>query len=301
MPVSLVKSCTLAIRRPGSWARFQQYPIRKNYHTIKRILLKPFLAHRQELYKNYKNMETSISIPQHKGYVMYGPEVTNRISPKLIEWCETKAKEKIKNLDLSKDHNKNYLINLLEDEELDADNEAFRFSTHPEIVSCVTKYLDAYPLLTYIGLWYTPAYQQTMMTGSQLFHLDHEDFKQVKAFVYLNDMTKDSGVQMVVDADKSLDLQREIKYKMEGDSKRVPDEVVKKCNPHQLDADKGSLVFMDTSSCFHAGGRTQNQDRLLLTFQYVTPYRHAKTKHIRKYEDFSAKLDNVNLKRLLKI
>lgn len=300
MSKNFVKSLAQAVRRPGSWVRFQQYPIRKNYHEFKRIALKPKLAHRQPYYLKNKNMKTTILIPEEKGYASYGPETTNRLSPNLIKWCESIAAEKIKNLSDDQKHNKNYLINLLEDEELNVNNEAFQIATHPEIVATVTKYLDAYPLLTYIGLWYTPANSETMMTGSQLFHLDHEDFKQVKAFVYLNDMNKDSGVQMVVDADKSLDLQNKINYKMTEDSKRVPDEVIEPYNPKQLDAKKGSLILMDTSSCFHAGGRTQKNDRLLLTFQYVTPYRHAKTKHTKKYEDFSGSVKNKDLKHLLK-
>ncbi len=295
-----IKSLLSVVRHPGNWVRFQPYSTRKNYNAFKRVVLKPQLSHRQSLYMKNKQIASDVIIPVDKGFVSYGPETTNWISPKLIEWCENKAKEKIAALDLDQNHKKNYLINLLEGEELDLENEAFQFATHPEIVSAATKYLDAYPLLTYIGLWYTPANKDTMMAGSQLFHLDHEDFKQVKGFVYLNDMSADSGAQMIIDAQKSLELQRKINYTMTESSKRVPDEVINEYDPQHLDAKKGSLVMMDTSSCFHAGGRTQKRDRLLLTFQYVTPYRHAKTRHTKRYENFSESIGDERLKYLLK-
>ena len=74
-----------------------------------------------------------------------------------------------------------------------------------EFIMPIINYLGSVPLLWNCALWISP--NQTFETGrSQEFHLDNEDVKQIKCFVPLEDITKDSGPLNIIDAENSKDI-----------------------------------------------------------------------------------------------
>ena len=56
---------------------------------------------------------------------------------------------------------------------------------------------------------------------------------------------------------------------------------------------KGSMLLVDTSNCFHCGGRSTSGYRLMLSFQYITLY--AFVKNLYKKRLFKDILNNSDI------
>jgi hypothetical protein len=172
---------------------------------------------------------------------------------------------------------KPYLVNNLVDfNEIGLDSPYLRFALNDEVLDAVTAYLGVVPVLYDFDVWYTLPWDAPLK-GSQKWHLDHDDLTQIKVWVYCDDIGSETGPMTVLDAQRSVKLASEIGYDM-GEVYRVPDEDVAAYRAlgeiEQLTGDKGTVFFVDTSRCFHMGGRvdTDAKPRRTCHFQFVTPY-----------------------------
>ena len=67
-----------------------------------------------------------------------------------------------------------------------------------------------------------------MENTSQEYHLDHEDFKQVKGFLFINEVDINTGPLNIISAEQSNDIQKLINYKMTKTSMRVNEKTIQK-------------------------------------------------------------------------
>ena len=69
-------------------------------------------------------------------------------------------------------------------------------------------------------------------------------------------------------------LAKNLNYNTSPDRKRVGDEVFSEYENEKVicNGKKGTLYLVDTSKCFHCGARKSLNSRLLLTFQFITPW-----------------------------
>jgi hypothetical protein len=151
-----------------------------------------------------------------------------------------------------------------------------RFALGDQVLAAAARYLGMVPVLTQITLLASP-YISGDLSGSQLFHSDWEDVRQVKVFVNCSDVTHANGPLQAVTATASRRVKRAIGYHYGGAGFRVADdrvgplvtneEVVAFTGPPE------TAVFIDTSSCLHLGSRVQPgaAERLVVQFQYLTP------------------------------
>ena len=65
------------------------------------------------------------------------------------------------------------------------------FAISPVMTEIVTDYLGAVPRMHCLGIYISPA--TNTMISSQCFHRDEHDFRQVKIFVNLDDVTAEEG------------------------------------------------------------------------------------------------------------
>ena len=67
---------------------------------------------------------------------------------------------------------------------------------------------------------------------------------------------------------------QQINYKTLPDRKRVKDEVFSEYESQKIvcKGERGTLYLVDTSNCFHCGARKSPKSRLLITFQFITPW-----------------------------
>lgn len=107
------------------------------------------------------------------------------------------------------------------------------------------------------------------LKASQLWHLDYNDTKMLKLFIYLTDVEEDKyGPFMFVDKIKSAALKKPLLSSHLPDQfvySQIGQESVIKVKKKKLNA-----FMVDTSRCYHAGSRLEiGEERLMLTSLYV--------------------------------
>ena len=112
---------------------------------------------------------------------------------------------------------------------------------------------------------------------SQLYHLDLHDSPLVYVVVLLRDVTEDCGPWTFLPASVSSDAQRQLLYQQRGRPYRITDEQMYECiDPEDrisFTGEKGDVLFIDSSRCFHYGSRNAIEPRLLMMYGYTTPAR----------------------------
>ena len=96
---------------------------------------------------------------------------------------------------------KSYLRNLLEEDNIITIKIFLNFVLNDFFVSKVKSYLREEPLLTELKLLVSPANGSSSkrFSGSQLFHRDFDDEKNIKIFFHLSDVGLESGPLQVID------------------------------------------------------------------------------------------------------
>jgi hypothetical protein len=151
------------------------------------------------------------------------------------------------------------------------DSRIMALARHPAVLRLIGRYLDGLPILYRINLL-DSANEELQPDSSQFFHVDPEDFRQLKIFLLVEAVDADSGPLHLLRADAS-DAVRVARGHRHG---RVPDEeVLKTAPPGALVActgPSGTLAIGDTSRCFHFGSRPGARRRHVVMIQYLTPF-----------------------------
>lgn len=156
------------------------------------------------------------------------------------------------------------------------DSAILRLALEPDVVRVLSDYMGVVPVVSYIGLQYSPN-QVTIPGTSQFFHFDGHDVRTVKMFVNVSDMAEDNGPLTVMMAHASERLARAISYRKTEATKRIPDDVAlsyvdRDRETRVLTGDRGSVHLVDTDRCFHYGSRAASRPRVLLEVQYHSPF-----------------------------
>lgn len=164
------------------------------------------------------------------------------------------------------------LTGLLKKEWLDYDSPFVQFALREEIASSVANYLGMMPVITKIDVWYSKASPE--VSNSQLHHCDFESMRQLKLFIYASDVTEETGPLVVMKAKDSDTVRKEIKYRY---GQKIEDEVIDPIVPpsQQVKAlgKPGTMIFADTSRCFHYGSRVNGEakSRITILYQFLRP------------------------------
>ena len=259
---------------PGSFFRYQSQPFRSFYHNFSKAAHFRTNARRCNA-KSDAYSSGKLTIKEDDGYALFLPEqVPDNLAKEVVQEALSRI-EKIDVEAVRKTSKKPYLLSLIKGEEIDRKSAIYKLVSHPEIVGSVGRYLKCFPVLTYIAVWYSPNLPG-QQTGSQKYHLDHEDYRQIKAFMFIKDVGPQNGPFTLLPATESEKIQNAINYKMTPDDKQIDDEVayeiVDRSLVKQMTGQAGSLALIDTSRCFHYGSREGTAPRIMLTFQYLTPF-----------------------------
>lgn len=162
-----------------------------------------------------------------------------------------------------------YLLALPIKHELTLDSPLVKLALHPAILSIVTQYIGVLPILNSVNILYS-ANQSIHEHSSQYSHLDPEGVRQIKVFIYLNEVTNEAGPFTLIPAKQSQAIYPFYK------GGRLTDEFVSKfVEPEDFTpimGPAGTMILVDTSSCFHFGSRPGKLDRPAILFQYVSPF-----------------------------
>lgn len=139
----------------------------------------------------------------------------------------------------------------------------------------LVNYFEHVPVLKMMALWHSPN-KEYEKGRSQDFHLDCEDTKQIKVFIALDKITLKSGPMNIIMANESKRIMYYFNRNFSDyvNSKKISDsEIFKhinKKNVKTLVADKGDILMVDTSRCYHYGSRPGCVPRNLLFLQFLS-------------------------------
>lgn len=130
------------------------------------------------------------------------------------------------------------------------------------ILKIVQNVLGARPTISNINCWWSFA-GKSKAEHAQLFHRDVDDFKFIKLFIYLTDVTSADGPHIYVAGSNNVNKATKIK--------RYSDDEITGIfgakNIISFEEPRGSLFLVDTFGV-HKGMLPQKNDRLLLQIQY---------------------------------
>lgn len=246
-----------------------------------KILFKKIKYLTDQKINKYKNSKDSISL-KNNGYasLTHGEFIdqANSLASYLLEKSDKIA--------LKKKDGKKAFDKIFQSEDLLSDEKVFNFITNDYLVSIIESYLENKPQILHSQVWYSYN-DKNLKNTSQEFHLDYEDRKQIKLFLFLNDVTKDNGPTITLNKEQSEQIIKKINYKLSyKSSSRIADELVDMKKANYLTGKKGSVFLIDTSSVLHCGSRKSLGVRKVLVVQYVSPYFTTENKDIKNKETF---------------
>ena len=171
---------------------------------------------------------------------------------------------------------KDYLINHLEYDKLPDYKGLLRFCTSPILVGTAAKYLGEFPVISGVEVWSSPPtdLNKAVLTGSQKFHLDNIDSRQLKVFLNISNISEANGPFSFISASDSKKVITELKYGQAVNVERLEDDsvytIVDRSSLKQNIGSSGSVTGIDTSVCLHYGSRNCTQGRQLLMVQFTS-------------------------------
>ncbi|HEX5138377.1 MAG TPA: hypothetical protein VFY93_15480 [Planctomycetota bacterium] len=122
--------------------------------------------------------------------------------------------------------------------------------------------------------------------ASQLFHCDYHDSPMVYVIVCLRDVTRASGPFSFLPISASDRVREALRYRRRGVPYRMSDEEifrhVDRKELIELAYPAGTVLFLDSSRCFHYGSRDCTVPRYLMMYAYVSVQRTDFTDLLRK-------------------
>ncbi len=202
-------------------------------------------------------------IPNLEGYSKENKQFNK--SKKIVKLCK-KIFEEFKYSDQYKCGN-DYIYNLLNRNVIKKNRYLIDFAMDDYFVKTATMYLGILPTIGSIKLWWTP--KNKLSKGSQLFHIDQVDRKQLKLLVNIKETSSEHGPFTFIPKKYS---QKFIKFSCKPFKSKTDLELLDKIEKKELlqhTGKAGSMIFVDSSNCYHFGGRTKKRDRLILMIQYL--------------------------------
>jgi hypothetical protein len=210
------------------------------------------------------------------GYV----DVSSLIDRGLAEAVSNVAQGKISRLDelagSQKLGHKSFWVSLLDEDLVDGafatDHPFVRYAMQPGVLRILGDFMHDLPQLTDVLLTLSRPTENKPLSYSQLWHLDHDDKRVCKLFIYLTDVRDTAdGPLTFIPAPSSKSFRNTIKSHMSDDKvfAKVDRSAVK-----EIIAPRLSSFIVNTARCLHMGSRIQSdRTRLLYTATYIQPPR----------------------------
>lgn len=160
------------------------------------------------------------------------------------------------------------------------------FATSSEVLSTVSNYMGMVPVLSntvppgvrFVESTAAGQLDDGIYRQSQLYHLDFHDSRLVYVIVLLRDVTVRNGPFTFLGADASARAARGLNYGARGVSYRMSDDAIYRHIDRAKEEvvftyPRGTVLFMDSSRCFHFGSRDAIEPRYQMMYAYVSPCR----------------------------
>jgi hypothetical protein len=143
-----------------------------------------------------------------------------------------------------------------------------------QLVDVASGYLQLWPKLEYVDVWYSIPQPGAKRTASQLWHRDFDDRHLLKAFLYLIDVDAEAGpFEYVPGSQPGGRLGTIHPWAPMGVGRISEEEIARHVPPEDVQtftAPAGTIIFCNTSG-LHRGGFAQGKPRVLAAFTYCSP------------------------------
>lgn len=158
--------------------------------------------------------------------------------------------------------------------DLEENSEILQFGLSEEVLAVVCRYMGQLPVMPWIFLWRSVPRERPYVK-SQLWHLDHSDTCQVRMIIFPQKITAADGPIILLPAPISQRVRRELSYSWHNEANMRISDVRMAAHADSdeavtLTGEKGTVVFVDTSRCFHYGSRLEDGSRHILLYRYMT-------------------------------
>lgn len=211
-----------------------------------------------------------------QGYV----DVSSIVDRGLAEAVLNVSQDKVSRLDeliaKQKLGHKSFWVSLLDEDLVDGafatDHPFVRYAMQSSVLRILGDFMHELPQLSDVLLTLSQPTENKPLTYSQLWHLDHDDKRVCKLFIYLTDVRDTAdGPLTFIPAPSSKPFRNTLKSHMD-DQKvfaKVDRSAVK-----EIIAPKLSSFIVNTARCLHMGSRIRSdRTRLLYTATYIQPPR----------------------------
>ena len=211
-----------------------------------------------------------------QGYI----DVSSLVDQRLAEAIAEVAQSKVGRLDelVAKQQlgHKSFWVSLLDEDLVDGafatDHPFVRYALQPGILRILGNFMQELPQLSDVLLTLSRPTENKQLSYSQLWHLDHDDKRVCKLFIYLTDVRDTAdGPLTFIPAPSSKSFRNTLKSHMNDERvfSRVDRSAVK-----EIIAPRLSSFIVNTARCLHMGSRiSSDRTRLLYTATYIQPPR----------------------------
>jgi hypothetical protein len=252
-------------------------PARRNIHKIFFKFLQIILLKKQQV-DNIKKLDDNYQKFEQNGFIILDKLFLNEQFKFKLDISISLAKDIFENENLHYiKYNKAYLkgVNFLNTP--NAGKTFYELFTDDYFLNIAKKYLNDIPLLTEIKLLHSPITHDNVFSGSQLLHSDHDDDKLMKIFIYLNDVTIESGPLEIVNKKITQEIIKNSHYRWGQEHRQYKSHDDKLLNLYPngnaittLIGNEGTIIIADTANCLHRGSRNPTKERLVLYATYTT-------------------------------
>ncbi|PPR79658.1 MAG: hypothetical protein CFH06_00295 [Alphaproteobacteria bacterium MarineAlpha3_Bin5] len=152
-------------------------------------------------------------------------------------------------------------------------------ASDPNTLAIIEQYLGAIPTLINSTIWWSFA-DRIKAKDAQLFHIDNEDYRFCKLFIYLTDVDLQSGPHVYMEKTHRIDFLKQQRENSHLDPEEFDNWYLKtlrksdkdtfdflEASPRYFVGQKGSQFLVDTSG-IHKGELPVKSDRLVCQFTY---------------------------------
>jgi hypothetical protein len=210
------------------------------------------------------------------------------------------------------EHEKAFLQNINPETAIDRYPSLLDFATSPAMIAAVAPVFGYIPILS--GL--LPRGVRLMESStkfdphaegpwreSQLYHRDYHSSPTVYVIVALRDIGPDDGPLHFLGKAASQRITEALDYGARGVPYRLTDEdvysIVDPSEVHRFSAPAGTVLFIESSACFHFGSRRPAKPRYQLQYAFVSPVRNDFLELWRPQRVYPMRSDDPELRRVV--
>jgi len=160
-----------------------------------------------------------------------------------------------------------HVVNLLKVEDIRNNPCLLEFATHKELVALISRYFGTVPILADMQIWW--ARPNDTIIGAKQFHFDQEDYTTIRLFLYINDVTSESGPLTYFDRNVSEQIKAAVPNWYVRISDKMLDDLSFMDQVNYLTGASGMIALVDPARLCHMGARVKVGDRLILMLHYV--------------------------------